>query len=96
MSPTDLRHFGLQEQRRPVRIEAQGQQVQRRVANEASQCLGIAERGQGVQVGNEVKRRIGPVLQVDVLADGAKVVAPVKTAGRLDAGKNAWHGLYSS
>jgi hypothetical protein len=31
------------------------------------------------------------VLQVDVLPDGSEVVAPVKSAGGLDAGKDA-HG----
>ena len=40
-----------------------------------------------MQVGDEVKRLL-VVLQGDVLADRAEVVAPVDRAGRLDAGEN--------
>ena len=46
---------------------------------------GTSGTPKGVQIGNEVQRRIGPVLQVDVLSDRAEVVAPVKSSGRLDA-----------
>ena len=49
---------------------------------------GIADRGQRVQVGDEVKRLL-VVLQGNVLADRAEVVAPVDRAGRLDAAENA-------
>ena len=47
-----------------------------------------------MQVGDEVIRLLF-MLQVDVLADRAKIIAPVKAAGRLNAGKNA-HGKWSA
>ena len=92
--PSELAHFrhvGLEKERGPVGIEAQGQQVEGRIADVTPQLLGIADRGQGMQVGDEVEGGIGPVLEVDVLADGAEVVAPVEPPGGLDAGKYAWH-----
>ena len=91
-SSAHLGHVRLQEKRGPIGIQPQGQQVEGRIERVGSQLRRIANRGQGVQVGNEIEGRLGLVLQVDVLADGAKVVAPVETAGRLDAGKDAWHG----
>ena len=93
--PAELGHLGhvrLQEQRGPIRIEPQGQQIERRVERVAPQLRGIADRCQGMQVGDEVEGRFGLILQVDVLADRAEVVAPMETPGGLDAGKNTWHG----
>ena len=49
-------------------------------------CLRLSRR-QRVQIGDEVIRLIF-VLQGNVLADGAEVIAPVEAAGRLNAGKN--------
>ena len=83
----DLGHVGLHEQRRLVRIEPEGQQVERRVERVLPQLGRIAHRGQRVQVGDEVVRLL-VVLQVDVLADGAEVVAPVESAGGLNAAEN--------
>ncbi len=87
-----LGYVGLHEERGPLGIEAQGQQVERRVERIAAQLGRFADRGQGMHVGNEVKGRFRLVLQIDVLADRAEIVAPVKTAGGLNAGKHAWHG----
>ena len=53
--------------------------------------LAVADRGQGVQVGDEVEGVVRLALQFDVLPDRAEVVAPVKSARRLNAGENA-HG----
>jgi hypothetical protein len=46
----------------------------------------IADRGQGVQVGNEIEGTVALALQVNVLPDRTKVIAPMKAAGRLNAG----------
>ncbi len=89
-SSAHLGHVGLHEQRGLVRIEAEGQQIDRHVERVLPQLLRIAHGGQRVQVGDEVKRLL-VILQGDVLADGAEVVAPVDRAGRLDAAENA-HG----
>ncbi len=83
----DLRHVGLHEQRRLVRIEAEREQVERDVERPLPQLGRLADRGERVQVGDEVKRLL-VVLQGDVLADCAEVVAPVDRAGRLDAAEN--------
>src|SRR5688572_8110380 len=42
-----------------------------------------------MQVGDEVIRFGRLILQVDVLPDGAEIVAPMKRAGRLNAAENA-------
>ena len=53
---------------------------------------GVLERRQGVVVGDEVEA-LALVLQGDVLADRAEVVAQVQLAGRLHAAEDAfWHG----
>ena len=93
--PAELGHLGhvrLQEQGGAIRIEPQGQQIERRVERVAPQLRRVADRRQGVQIGNEIKGRFGLVLQVDVLPNCAEVIAPMETPGGLDAGKNAWHG----
>ena len=73
-----LRHVGLHEQRRLVRIEPERQQVERGVERALPQLRRIADRRQRVQVGDEVERLL-VVLQGDVLADRAEVVAPVES-----------------
>ncbi len=72
-------------------IQAQGQQIDRRVERQLREQLRVAHRGQRVQIGDEV---IGFVfaLQIDVLPDGAEIVAPVKSARRLNAGKHTHNG----
>ena len=52
---------------------------------------GVADGGQGVQVGDEVELAVAVALQVNVLPDGPKIVSPMETAGRLDSGKHS-HG----
>ena len=90
----DLRHVRLHEQRGPLRVEAQGQQIECRVECRLPQPLRIADRGQRVQVGDEVIGLV-LVLQGNVLANRAKVVAPVKTPRRLNSRKNT-HGSSKS
>ena len=72
-------------------FEPQGQQIDGGVERVLPKLLAVADGRQGVQVGDEVEGVVGLVLQVDVLPDRAEIVAPVKSAGRLDAGKNT-HG----
>ena len=83
----DFGHVGLHEQRRLIRIEPERQQVERHVERILPQLGRVADRVQRVQVGDEVKRLL-VVLQGDVLADRAEVIAPVDRAGRLDAAEN--------
>ena len=73
-----LGHVGLHEQRRLVGIEAEGQQIERDVERPLPQLRRVADRGERVQVGDEVERLL-VVLQGDVLADRAEVVAPVES-----------------
>ena len=80
-----FRHIRLPEQGRLPGVQAQREQVQCRVAGQGPQLGRVADRCQGVQVGDEIERLL-VVLQSDVLANGTKVVAPVKTPRRLDPG----------
>ena len=52
----------------------------------------VADRGQGVQVGNKVIRLVF-FLKVNVLLNGAKIVAPVKATCRLYSRKDT-HAVY--
>ncbi len=83
-----LGHVGLHKQHGMFGVESQRQQVDGRVERELRQQRGIANGGQSVQIGDEVVRFIGR-LQVNVLADGAKIVAPMKSASRLNAREDA-------
>jgi hypothetical protein len=74
-----------------VRIDAEGHEVNRQVERVLTQQLAVVDRGQRVQVGDEVVRLVA-MLQVDVLPDGGKIISPVDSTGRLNAGKYA-HGL---
>ena len=87
----DLGHVGLHEERRAVGIEPQGQQIGGGVERVLPKLLAVADRRQGVQVGDEIKRLLGLILQFDVLPNRAEIVAPVKTTCRLNAGENS-HG----
>lgn len=88
----DFGHVRLAEQRRPLRIESQSQQVNRRILRKPAQRLRIANGRQGVQIGDEVERLI-VVLQVDVLLDRTEVIAPVESTCGLDTGENT-HGRW--
>ena len=55
----DLGHVGLHEQRRPIGIEPQGQQVDGGVERVLPQLPAVADGGQGVQVGDEVEGVVG-------------------------------------
>ncbi len=84
-----MRHVGLDEERRSIGVEPEGQQVHGSVESVPLEDLTISDGGQGVQVGNEIKSLIGIALQIDVLPDGAEIVSPVETACRLDTGENS-------
>jgi hypothetical protein len=74
---------------KPVGIEPQGEQIGGGVERVLPEFLAVADRRQGVQVGDEIERIVGLILQFDVLPNRAEIVAPVKTASRLDAGENS-------
>ena len=75
----------------PVRIEAEREVAGGEVAHELAQPGCILDRGQSVEVGQEVVALV-LILQTDELADRAEVVADVQVARGLDAGQNA-HGV---
>jgi hypothetical protein len=75
----------LAEEDRLVRVESQGQQVGRHLVRVAPDDLAIVGRGQRVVVDDAVDR-VAALLQRDVVAEGAQVVAQVRQpARRLDA-----------
>ncbi len=97
-------HVGLAEEDGLVGIESEGEVIEGDIADVFAQRRGPVRRldfvaietpagrfiegSQGVVIGDEVEaRRI--VLQGDVLADGAEVVAEVELAGRLHAAEDA-------
>ena len=67
-----------------LRIEAQGEIRQCHLAGVILQHLRVVNGREGVQIGNEVKRLL-VILQVDVLTDGAEIVAPMRHTGWLDS-----------
>ena len=72
-----LGHIGLQEQHRPLRIQAQRQEIHRLVQAVRPHGLGVANRGEGMVVGDEVEALM-LLLELNVLLDGAEVVAYVQ------------------
>ena len=86
----DLGDIRLAEEKRFRRIQPAGQKIERYVARIFAQGFGIVERRQCVQVGDEIER-LALVLQFDGRTHHAEVIAEVQRAGRLDAGKDAFH-----
>jgi hypothetical protein len=89
----DLGDVGLAEQDGAGGVEAEGEVGEGGVEDVGAQERRVADGGEGVVVGDEVEgvSRVG-VLQGDVLADGAEVIAEVEDAGGLDAGEDARDG----
>jgi len=81
----DLRHVRLHEERGLVGVEAQREVVERHVQRVTAQRLGVLHGRQRMVVDDEVERFVGLLLELDVLADGAEVVAQVQLPGRLNA-----------
>jgi hypothetical protein len=80
----DFGHIGLGEEDGLLGIEAHGEQVECGIHRQLGKLIAIANRRERVQVRDEVVGFIF-VLQVDVLPDRTKVVAPMETPGRLNA-----------
>ena len=74
----------LDEERAALRVEAEREQRRGHVARPRAQDVGIVRRRQGVVVDDAVDRLV-LVLERDVVADRAEVVAEVGDARRLDA-----------
>ena len=80
-----------------VRIEAESEVVQRDVVDVGGELfaaepgigLKVADGGQGMIIGDEVVR-FGFVLKLDVLLDGAEVVAQVQLSRGLHAAEDAF------
>ena len=84
----DLWHVTLHKQYCVLWIEPQGQQVDGGIQRQFHQLLLVSNRRQGMQIRDEIVSFIFR-LQVDVLPDRTKIVAPVKTTGRLNSRKYA-------
>ncbi len=84
----DLRHIGLAEKHRAFRIESTGQKIQRQFADICAKRLGILHRGQRMQIGDEIKR-LASLLKLDRGLHHSKIVAEMRRARGLDAGKNS-------
>ena len=89
-----LRHARLVEQDRAPRRNAGGNQACCHLARTLAKLLWILRHGNGMQIDNTIDR-FKAVLKRHPVADGPKIIAKVKVAGRLDSGKNPVfrHGL---
>ncbi len=84
----NLGNIGLAEEDGAVGVESEGQVIQGDVQRVLPQCFRVVDGRQGVIVGDEIEA-LRLVLQGDVLANGAEVVAEVQLARRLDAAEDA-------
>jgi len=73
-----------------LRIEPAGQKVDGDFPGMGSECDGIAHGGESVEIGDEVQR-LPLFLQLDGWFHHAEVIAKMRKARGLDAGKNT-HG----
>ena len=80
----DLRAVALDEQRAALRVEPEREQRRRHLAGARAQDVGVVGARQRVVVDDAVDRLV-LVLEPDVVADRAQVVAEVDDPGRLDA-----------
>ena len=88
----DFGHIGLAENGGLGWVEPASKQVDGKVLDVAAQRFCITHTGHRMIVSDEVKR-LALVLQLDGWQHGAKVVANVKFAAGLNAGKNT-HGFF--
>ena len=83
--PEELGHLGdvrLAEERDLVarRIEAEREVVERHVARELAELVGVAHRRQRVEIGDEDEALVARVLQLEKLRDRPEIVADVELA----------------
>src|SRR2546429_2891809 len=93
--PVELRVLGdvrLHEDDGPRRIDAGGEEPDRHVDRALGQGRCVVGLRDGMQV-HDAEQAVVLVLQLDPVLHGAEVIADVQLAGRLDAGKDARHGL---
>ena len=81
--------MALDEQRAPLRVDAERQQRRRHLARARPQDAAVVRARQGVVVDDAVDRLVLG-LQPDVVADGPQVVAEVDDPRRLDAREDPW------
>ena len=86
-----LGDLALDEQGAALGVEADGQQVQRRVERVGPQVGRVDLRGQGVQVDDAVEGVVA-VLEGDPVAQGPEVVPQGEVARGRDAGEDPAHG----
>ncbi len=90
--PAQLGHFRpirLDEDGAALRVQAEGDQRGGHLERLPAQHFGIVNVRQRVEVDDAVDRLVA-VLQGDVIADRAQIVAEVGPPGRLDAAVDAW------
>ena len=75
----DCRHLRLAKEARPARIEAAGKKVDGYVAYILAELSGITNRGQRVEIGNEIEC-FPAMLKLDGRLHHAEVVAKVQSA----------------
>ncbi len=86
----DAVDIGLPEERRLLRVEPAGQEIERDAAGVFPQQRRIVEGGQRVIIGDEIKG-LAALLPLDGGTHHAEVIADVRDAGGLDAGEDAGH-----
>src|SRR5262249_54659500 len=92
--PIQLGNLGdvaLPKEDRPGRVQAQGQERQRRFQYRIAQYFGVLDAGERVQIGDEIEA-FAFVLKLDELPDRPVIVSQVEVSGRLDSREDA-HGL---
>ena len=80
-----LRHVGLPEEHRPLRVEAAGEEIQRHVERVLAALGGVDQRGHRVIIGDEIER-LALLLQLDGGLHHPEVIAEMQRARRLNAG----------
>ena len=88
-----LGHHRLQEQQRPLGVDAEREQVDDHLVDPARHVLGRVRLRDRVVVDDAIDRALVLVLQCDPVTNRTQVVAEVKLARRLDPGENRFHGV---
>ena len=85
-------HVALDEDRRPLRVEAGCEEHRGQVERARPQLLGVVLDGDRVQV-DDAEERVALLLRRRVLAEAAAVVAERRVARRLDAREDAHQSI---
>src|SRR5437867_792098 len=82
----------MPKERRALRIESAGQKIECDAAAVCAQGFGVAQTGERMIIGNEIKRfALG--LERDGRLHHAKIIADVQRTAWLNTGQNAHHSI---